>query len=193
VQFHITENVQCLDFHSVGKTVCQPQHCPPLVWRVEIWQKPVRSLHKFTAGRHALTLQIAHLLTSRKEKGTTGLRVFTCIIPHSFRKSWKNASGQERDASRVFTIRTATLTHSVKAVGPGKTTLNSPNILHVFIHSFVYCGSNARNSIRQQPFSESVSRSAGQEIPLLYKMRKITVAFTYIPLPDLNMSQPQFN
>jgi len=71
VQFHITENVRCMDFDSVGKTVCQPQQCPYLVWRVEIRQKTVRSLRKFTVGRHALTLQIAHLLTSRKEKCTT--------------------------------------------------------------------------------------------------------------------------
>ena len=40
VQFHITENVRCLDFDSVGKTVCQPQHRPSLVWRVEIGKKP---------------------------------------------------------------------------------------------------------------------------------------------------------
>jgi hypothetical protein len=102
VQFHITENVRCLDFDSVGKTVCQPQHCPSLVWRVGIRQKTVRSLRKFAVGRHALTLQIAHLLTSRKEKGTT-------VYLHALSRIHLEKAGKthqdRRGASTVFSIR----------------------------------------------------------------------------------------
>ena len=68
VQFHITENVRWLDFDSVAKIVCSHNiaHLSFGEWRYG----KNRSLRKFTVRRHALTLQIAHLLTSRKEKGT---------------------------------------------------------------------------------------------------------------------------
>ena len=103
VQFHITENVWCLDFDSVGKTVCQPQHCPSLVWRVEIQQKTIRSLRKFTVGRHALNTSNSTSVDVTKGERYHGL--FKCTTPHSSGKGWKNASGQERDVSTAFSIR----------------------------------------------------------------------------------------
>jgi hypothetical protein len=64
-----------------------------------------------------------------------------------------------------------TLTHSIKAVVPRQGNIKFPKY-DLFIYSFMYCMFNTRNSIRQLPFSESVSRSAGQEIPLFLKDAK---------------------
>jgi hypothetical protein len=84
-----------------------------------------------------------------------------------------------------------TLIHSIKAVVPRQGNIKFPKY-DLLIYSFMYCVSNTRNSIRQLPFSESVSRSAGQEIPFFLKNAKDNRRIHIHPLPDLGMSQPQF-